>query len=120
VKIGISCQGDTLDSPLDERFGRASKFIIYDLDNNSFICIDNTQNLSSAQGAGVQAAQNVINAGAGVVITGNVGPKAFRALSAAEIEIYTASGLSVKEAIEKFKKGLLNKANSNNVEGHWI
>ncbi|MFZ5753615.1 MAG: NifB/NifX family molybdenum-iron cluster-binding protein [Bacillota bacterium] len=120
MKIALSCKGNTLDSPLDERFGRAPNFIIYDLEKNTHMSIDNAQILNSPQGAGIQAAQNVVNSGAEVVITGHVGPKAYRTLSAAGVDIYFAKGSTVKETIEHFKLGKLSKAEGNDVEGHWV
>ncbi|MBZ4654005.1 MAG: Dinitrogenase iron-molybdenum cofactor [Peptococcaceae bacterium] len=120
MKLAVSCMGNSLSDALDERFGRASNFIIFDLANQSYQCLDNVQVLNAEQGAGIQAAQNLVNAGADIVITGHVGPKAFRTLKEAGVDIYFARGITVQEAIEAFKQGKLEKAESNNVEGHWI
>ena len=56
----------------------------------------------------------------GVVITGNVGPKAFAALQAANVKVYPGVTGTVKEAVEKFKAGELQPADGANVEGHWM
>jgi len=120
MKIAISATGSDLCSALDARFGRTSQFIIYDLDNDSYISVDNEQNLTSAQGAGIQSAQTIIKTGAEAVITGNVGPNAFRTLTAGNVDIYLGTGLTVQEAIDKFKNKTLQKASGNNVEGHWM
>ncbi|PKM88799.1 MAG: dinitrogenase iron-molybdenum cofactor biosynthesis protein [Firmicutes bacterium HGW-Firmicutes-12] len=120
MKIGISTKDNKLESSLDERFGRAPGFIIYDLASETFSYIKNEQNLTAAQGAGIQAAQNLVNSGADALITGNVGPKAYQVLSAAGIEVYLAANMTVNESILKFKKGQLEKAAKNNVEGHWV
>lgn len=119
MKIAISSRGEELDAELDERFGRAAHFIVYDTEAGDATHIANTQNLELAQGAGIQAARTVINAGAGALVTGNVGPKAFRTLSAAGIEIYLSESGTVKEAIDAFKAGRLKKVDGANVEGHW-
>ncbi len=120
MKVALSSKSEELNSPLDERFGRAKQFLIYDLDKDSYTSISNTQNLNAPQGAGIQSAQNIINAGADALITGNVGPNAFKTLQAADIDIYLTSNISLADAIAKFKAGTLTKADSNNVEGHWI
>ncbi len=120
MKIAISSKGNTLESATDPRFGRAQQFIIYDLDNGTHSTFNNTQNLTSSHGAGIQTAQNIINAGADLVITGNVGPNAFNVLNSAGVKIYLTSGLTVQEAIEKYKKGELENVSSNTVEGHWV
>lgn len=104
---------------MDERFGRAMGFIIYDTQTSSHEYIDNKKNLDAAQGAGIQSAKTVMDAGAGVLITGNVGPKAHAALAAAGIEIFLKNGGTVAEAIEAYRSGLLLKTAAANVEGHW-
>lgn len=119
MKIAISCAGKDLNSIVDQRFGRAPQFIVYDLDDDSFRVVANNQNLQAAQGAGIQSARTVAGTGVQAVITGNVGPKAFQALNAAKIQIYLAKGGTVKEAVEAFKAGELKKAVEANVEGHW-
>ncbi|MFH0702213.1 MAG: NifB/NifX family molybdenum-iron cluster-binding protein [bacterium] len=120
MKIAITSSSKNLESELDLRFGRAIGFIIYDLDGNSYEFIDNKQNLNAMQGAGIQAAQNVINQNVDAVITGHCGPKAFGVLSSVGVKIYTSSESSIKEVIEKFKKGELQEASSADVEGHWM
>jgi len=49
----------------------------------SFEVIENTQNLDLPHGAGIQAAQNITQYNADMLLTGNCGPKAFKALEAA-------------------------------------
>lgn len=120
MKIAISTLGDSIESLVDRRFGRASNFIIYDLDNGTYEVVDNKANFNSTQGAGIQAAQTVARYGVGAVITGNVGPNAYRTLSAAGIKIYCKDGGTVQEAIEDFKSGKLQSADGANVEGHWM
>lgn len=120
VKIAFSASGDTLDARLDTRFGRAPKFVLYDTDYASFEAIDNQQSLSAAQGAGIQAAETVARAGAQALVTGHCGPKAFRVLSAAGIQVYTSGAATVAEALEAFKAGQLTVADAADVEGHWV
>jgi predicted Fe-Mo cluster-binding NifX family protein len=64
---------------------------------------------ASSGGAGISAAQSVADKGAEAVITGNVGPNAMNVLKAAGIEIYRGSAASVKENVELFVKGALEK-----------
>ncbi len=119
MKVAITTQGQTIDAGTDPRFGRAAGFIIYDLETDEFVYKDNSVNLESAQGAGIQTAKNIIDSGAQTVITGNVGPKAFTTLQAAGVEIFLCSEPTVKEAIAAYKKGALANTESANVEGHW-
>jgi len=117
--IAVSSEGKDLDSNVDPRFGRAKNFIIYDTVTNNFDVIDNIQNLQAAQGAGIQAAQNVAEQNAELVISGNLGPKAFTTLQAAGIKVALWSKGTIKEAIELAIGGKLEYSRSANVEGHW-
>src|SRR5574344_1925901 len=78
MKIAIKSSGENLDNEIDLRFGRAKGFIIYETNDDSFEFIDNVHNLEAAQGAGIQAAQNVVNKNVEAVITGHCGPKPSR------------------------------------------
>lgn len=119
MKVACTAAGPTLDSAFDNRFGRAKNFIIYDTESDTFTVIDNTQNLNSAQGAGVQAAQFVINSGAQALITGHLGPKAAKVIYGAGLEVYSADVESVKEALAMYKSKALKPLKDSDVEGHW-
>jgi predicted Fe-Mo cluster-binding NifX family protein len=120
MKIAFTTLGESLDAPLDSRFGRTAGFLVYDSDADAFELIDNAQNLNTAQGAGIQAAETVARAGAECVVTGHCGPKAFRALSAAGIKVFNTDAATVAEALERFRAGHLVEARSADVEGHWV
>lgn len=117
--IAISSEGKDLDSNVDPRFGRARYFVIYDMATDNLNIIDNVQNLQAAQGAGIQAAQHVANQNVKLVITGNLGPKAYTTLNAAGIKIALWSKGTVREAVELVKSGQLEYTQGANVEGHW-
>lgn len=120
MKIAVTCQGESLDSALDTRFGRAKNFIVYERETQTFSVVPNTQNLNAAQGAGIQAATTVAATGADVVITGHCGPKAFRVLEAAGIKVFTADENSIKDALQAFEAGKLTLLASADVDGHWV
>lgn len=119
MKLAFTSSGENLDSALDPRFGRAQRFLLYDLDADTFQVIDNRQNLNAAQGAGIQAAETVVRAGAGGLVTGHCGPKAFRVLSAAGVKVYTTDATTVAAALERYRAGALAEAGKADVEGHW-
>jgi predicted Fe-Mo cluster-binding NifX family protein len=120
MKIAFSTSGETLDSPLDPRFGRARRFLIYNLETETFLLVDNRQSLDSAQGAGIQSAETVARQGVDAVVSGHCGPKAFRVLKAAGIRIYSSDAPTVRDALEKFRAGALVEASAADVEGHWV
>lgn len=119
MKIAFTTSGANLDAPLDPRFGRAPRFLVYDLDANTFELIENAQNLGAAQGAGIQSAEFILRAGVDALVTGHCGPKAFRVLSAAGVAIYNTALETVSAALKAYKAGKLQAAESADVEGHW-
>jgi predicted Fe-Mo cluster-binding NifX family protein len=111
MKICISSKGDSVDSIMDPRFGRAAYFVITDIDTMESEIIENLA-AASGGGAGIASGQMMADKGVEAVITGNVGPNAMNVLKAAKIEIYRGESASVQENIEKYKKGLLEKINT--------
>ena len=119
-KIAVSCDGPTLDARVDPRFGRAAGFLVVDSETLNFEYLDNGSTQVMSQGAGIQAAEIVANAGAAVVLTGFVGPKAFQALSAAGIRVgQHLDNLTVREALDRYKAGTVEIAAQPNRPGHW-
>lgn len=104
MKICITATGPNLDSPVDQRFGRCAYFLIADSETEEFKAIENPASQAMG-GAGVAAAQAVVNEKAEVVITGNIGPNAIFALEQAGIKIISGVSGTTKEALEKFKSG---------------
>ena len=118
MKVAVSASGTDLDAPVDPRFGRCAYFILVETDDMSFEVFDN-ENIALGGGAGIQSAQFVASKGAKTVITGNCGPNAVRTLNAAGTEIIVGQSGTVREAIERYKKGLLGTTNEANVADHY-
>ncbi len=117
MKVAVSATGNTLESIMDQRFGRAAFFLIADPETMQFVAIDN-QATASAGAAGITSAQTMVDKGVGAVITGNVGPNAMSVLKAAEIPIYRGTPDQVRQNLEEFKKGALEKI-ENTVPSHF-
>ena len=115
----VTVAGKSLTDAVDPRFGRARHFLLVNTETGETSAHDNTQNLNAAQGAGIQAAETVVRLGAEAVVTGNVGPKAFRVLSAAGVKVYLVAAGTGAAAIEQLKRGELTECKEPNVEGHW-
>jgi predicted Fe-Mo cluster-binding NifX family protein len=119
MKIAITSLGETLDSPIDQRFGRTRYFVLFDTDTEEWSAHDNQQNLNAAQGAGIQAGQKVVELGAEAVVTGHCGPKAFATLTAGGIQVYSGATGTAKDSIDALSKGELKLANGADVDGHF-
>ena len=118
MKICVSTVANSLDAQLDPRFGRCPYFILVDDETMQFEAIPNKA-LGAMGGAGIQAAQTITSKGVKVLITGNVGPNAFQALSVAGIKIITGAFGTVREVIEKYKRGELKETGTPTVGGHF-
>jgi predicted Fe-Mo cluster-binding NifX family protein len=120
MKVAVTSQGEELSSEIDPRFGRAKWLIVVDTETGKSEAHNNTVNLNATQGAGIQTGQNIANLGVDAVITGNIGPNAFRILNTAGVLIFLAEKQTVNEAINAFKARGLKEVDQANVEGHWI
>ena len=120
MKIVITAQGKELSSEIDLRFGRAKWLILVDTESGDFQAHNNAVNVNAAQGAGIQTGGNVANLGVEAVITGNVGPNAFKTLNAANVKVFLAEKQTVQQALDSYKAGELQEVDQANVEGHWV
>jgi predicted Fe-Mo cluster-binding NifX family protein len=118
MKICVTATAASLEAQIDPRFGRCSYFVIVDSETMRFEAIPNMA-AGVSGGAGIQAAQTIANKNVKLLITGNVGPKAFQALSAAGIEVVTGAVGTVREAVEKFRRGQLSTTGAPSVGGHF-
>jgi len=122
MKVAITSYDKDLSGKVDRSFGRTKWFVVVDTDSGAVEAHSNKQNVNAAQGAGIQAAQNISNLEVGVVLTGNVGPNAFRALKTAAIKIFIIGKdiETVEGALSEWKAGHLREVHEATIEGHWV
>jgi len=120
MKVAITAAGANLNSAVDRVFGRARYFIITDPEGDNVEILENSQNLNAAQGAGIQAAQHIADHSVNVLLTGNVGPNAFRALEVASIRVFQFENdiSTIRDALGAWKEGRLHEVKSPTAEGH--
>jgi predicted Fe-Mo cluster-binding NifX family protein len=120
MKVAITAGGENLNSPVDRVFGRARWFVIADQDGANLKVLENSQNVNAAQGAGIQAAQQIADQSVDAVLTGNVGPNAFRALEAASIKVFQFGSdiLTISDALAAWKEGRLQEVTAPTAKGH--
>jgi predicted Fe-Mo cluster-binding NifX family protein len=118
MKIVISAISPGLDSVIDPRFGRAAYFVIVDTNTLEWQSHPNP-GANASGGAGTQAAQYVANLGAGVAVSGDFGPNAYKALDAADIAMYLlGTSQTVREVVENYKADQLASVNAPTSPGH--
>jgi predicted Fe-Mo cluster-binding NifX family protein len=118
MKVAVSSQGEDLEAPVEPRFGRCKYFVVVDPKSWDFQAYLNEGAISGG-GAGILAAQNVAKMGVKSVITGHVGPNAYQTLSASGIDILIGAYGKVKDMVELYNRGKLQKAESPSVADHF-
>jgi len=97
----VSAQQPSLDGPADVRFGRSPWLIRVDTDTNRWEAFQNP-GAGQLGGAGVAAAQFVVDQRANTVASGDFGPHAANAFRAAKIEmrLFTGDVTTVKQVLD--------------------
>ncbi len=107
MKLVVPVESKSLDVPVCPSFGRTPFYALYDTETGNHEFLDNSA-ATSQGGAGIKAAQMLVDHGAKAVITYRCGDNAAQVINAAKIEMYKAQDGSVSENIEKFKSGKLS------------
>ncbi|CAG7840590.1 diguanylate cyclase [Clostridium novyi B str. ATCC 27606] len=108
MKIAVSSTGKELKDLMDDRFGRCTYFVIYDNETSKTKFIEN-QGHKTGAGAGIAAAQQILDEDINIIITGYLGPNAFDVFKGSGIEAFKCSDVTVGEAIELYRNNKLEK-----------
>lgn len=108
MKIAIPVEDNSLQSKVCISFGRTPYFLIYDVETKQSNFIDNSA-AASEGGAGIKAAQAIVDTGSKVLITPRCGENAEEVLNAADIKIYKTMNDVIMDNIEAFNKGNLKE-----------
>ncbi|HIG0359623.1 TPA: NifB/NifX family molybdenum-iron cluster-binding protein [Clostridium sporogenes] len=106
MKIAIPVDEKSVDSNVCVSFGRTPYFLIYDVDTKESVFLDNSA-AASTGGAGIKAAQTIVDNKANVLLTPRCGENAAEVLKSADIEIFKTTSASVKDNIDAFIDGKL-------------
>ena len=105
MKIAVSSTGKEIDSKVDPRFGRADYLVIVETASGAIVqVIDNLDARNASQGAGINAASRIAEAGAQAILTGRVGPKAADVCKKAGIEMVNDVSGTVDDAVQQYIK----------------
>lgn len=119
MKMAVSASGTTSAALVEARFARAPHFLVFDTEDGTWATVENSQVLNAVQGAGIQAAETLVRHGVNAVLTTHCGPKAFRALQAAGVTVYTGVTGTIEDAMRQLLADRLTPAAQADVEGHW-
>jgi predicted Fe-Mo cluster-binding NifX family protein len=101
MKIAMPVDGKNMESDVCISFGRAPYFLFYDTQTKEGVFVEN----SAAQdqgGAGIKAAQAIVDRGAEVLVTPRCGENAAQVLKAAGIKMMKSIQGSALENINAF------------------
>lgn len=87
-------------------FGRTPEFLLVNTENGetTFIC---NEAMNASGGAGIQAAQLIVDKAVQILLTPRCGENAAKVLNAANVKMYKTTSQNVDEEIEKFNNGTL-------------
>ena len=117
MRVVISSTGETLDAGVDAVFGRCATFVCVDTETSDVSAWSNPA-LAASGGAGIQAAQFVLDQKVDAVVTSNLGPNAVRVFAAAGVPVYAVQGGTVGQAVEALQAGTLAPIQGPTVGSH--
>lgn len=106
--IALSSSGQASNATLDRHFGRCSYFAFYHKETKEW-SFEVNPGAGETSGAGIKAAQHLVDLGADVILTGEVGPKAWQVLEAAPLEVYQLTEVTLEEAVNHYLEGKTRK-----------
>jgi len=107
MRVAMPVDKKNMDSSICVSFGRTPYYLIYDTNTKKSEFIDNSA-ATSPGGAGIKAAQILVDKKADIVITPRCGENAANVLISADIKIFKSNGSSIKGNIDAYVSGKLN------------
>ncbi len=107
MKIAIPVEGKSMQTRICPSFGRSPYFLIYDTASQESVFLDNSA-AASQGGAGIKAAQIIVDNQVKVFLTPRCGENAAEVLNAAKIKLYKTINDSLQDNINAFNEGKLS------------
>lgn len=108
--LGIPVDKNSMNGSISTHFGRTEYFLIYDTENNKSKFIDNSA-ASSSGGAGIKAAQIVVDNNVDTLISPRLGQNAYDVINSQNIKIYQSINGSIEDNIKALSEGKLSLLN---------
>ena len=107
MKIAMPVNDSSMESCVGNTFGRTNYFLIYDTKTKESSFVDNSA-ATSQGGAGIKAAQTVVDSQVEALITPQCGENAAKVIQASNIKIYKILNDSIQDNINAFNNGQLS------------
>ena len=116
MKIIIPVNEENENTEISQSFGRAPFYMIYDTETKKTSTMINPAT-ESPSGAGIKAAQTIVDSGAKVLLTIRCGKNAHDVLKGADIKVMEAAPGPVKDNLNAYLEGKLSELETIH-EGH--
>jgi predicted Fe-Mo cluster-binding NifX family protein len=110
MRLAIPSDEKSIEGSVCMSFGRTPYFLIYDTEKQTQVYLENTA-ATSQGGAGIKAAQMIVDNKVEVLLTPRCGQNAADVIQGANINIFKTTGGSVADNIEAYEKGKLSPLN---------
>jgi predicted Fe-Mo cluster-binding NifX family protein len=107
MKVAIPVVDKFMESSVCQSFGRTPYFLIYNTESDESVFLNNSA-AASQGGAGIKAAQNVVDNNVSALVTPRCGQNAAEVIKAANIKIYKTINDSIKDNIDALNRGKLS------------
>lgn len=107
MKVALPVENKSLEIPICASLGRTPLYVLIDMDSGAHEFLENTATASQG-GAGIKAAQALVDNGVAALITHRCGENAAQVLNAAGVKMYRAQDGSVNDNIIALKNGKLS------------
>jgi len=107
MRIAIPVDGNHEETTVCVSFGRAPYYAVYDTDTGAYAFVENAA-ATSPGGAGVKAAQLVVDLKSDILVTPRCGENAVEVIQGAGIKIFKSETNSLKENVKAYVNGQLN------------
>lgn len=107
MKLAVPVNENNMNTTVCPSFGRTPYFLIFETDTKESIFLDNSA-AASQGGAGIKAAQALVDNHVGAVLTPRCGENAATVLQAAQIKLYRTMSDSIEDNLSAFQTGTLS------------
>lgn len=107
MKIAIPVDDKSIETSVCPSFGRTPYFLIYDTESKESAYLDNSA-AASQGGAGIKAAQAIVDSKVNALLTPRCGENAAEVLKAANIKLYKTIDTSIINNIKAFNDGQIS------------
>ncbi len=115
--IAITADQGSLEARVDPRLGRCPYYLFFDTEGETIEAVPNPH-ADLNGGAGIQAAQMLVDRGVRQVMTGQCGPNAYQVFAAAGIDVIAGCSGPVREVLDKHRGGGIESVKGPTVPGH--